>query len=143
MTTTHPILITAALAAGLTCWSTLGASFFFPQPLRDGVARHAKGARQAAQATAFFISAQNFFALSLSVTIGLGGFAATALTVVTVIALFLIFGEAVLHQVGAPAVGARHEFGNHSGKGIISLPLEPLPLLDRGFPRNPKLETRN
>ena len=127
MTTIHLILTTAAPAARPACWSIPGGLFFFPQPLRDRVARHAKGARQAAQAAPFFVGAQNFFALLLRVTVRLRRFPATALTVMTEIALLLIFREAMLHEVGATTVGARHKFGNHSGERIISLPLEPLP----------------
>jgi hypothetical protein len=115
MTTTHLILTRGAPTARLTCWSIPGASFFFPQPLGDGVARHAKGARQAAQATAFFVGAQDFFALFVGVPIGLRVFPAVTATVLTEIPLLLIFREAVLHKVGAPAMGAGHKFGNHSG----------------------------
>ena len=127
MTITHPILITAAPAARPAWWLSLGASFFFPQPLRDGVARYAKGARQAAQGTAFFIGAQNFLALFRGVAVGLGRFPTTTLTVMAEISLLLIFREAVFHEVGAAAVGAHHKFGNHGGEPIIPLPLEPLP----------------
>ena len=131
MTTTHLILTTVAPAARLTWRLVPGASFFFPEPLRHGIARHAKGACQAAQGTAFLVSAQNFCALFFGIPIWLGRFAATAVTVVTEIALLLIFCEAVFHEVVASTVGARHKFGNHSGEGITSLPLEPLPKKQR------------
>ena len=127
MTITHPILRGAFPPGPPTWWLTRGASFFFAQPLCDAITRHAKRAGQAAQGTAFFVGAQNFFALLFRITIRLRVFPTTALTVVTKIPLLVIFREAVLHELVAPTVDAPDQLSNHDVEGIISLPLEPLP----------------
>ena len=127
MTTIHPVPTRAVPAARPASWLVRGALFFFAQPLRDGVARHAKGSRQATQAAAFFVGSQNLIALLCRVAVRLRRLPTTAPTVVTVIPLLPVFREAVLHQPLAAAMQTANHFDYHARDSTTPLPLEPLP----------------
>ena len=73
----------------------------------------AEGASQAAQRRAFFVGAQNLFALSFAITKRLRIVTTAAMAVFTVIALFAISGQAVAQQIFTAAMAAFNRDCNH------------------------------
>ncbi len=78
----------------------------FFEPLTNRIARHAKGACQAAQTAALLVSTQYFILLFYGVAIGLWVGAAAASAVLAQIALFAIGGASVMDELFAATMGA-------------------------------------
>ncbi len=110
MTRVHPILKSSRLAAaGLEQQafdSVEGVSLLFFEPTAACIASHAKGARQAAQTAALFVSTQYFILFVCGVAIGLWVGAATASAVRAQIALFAVGGAPVMDELFAATMGA-------------------------------------
>ena len=116
-TTAHPTPVWFAQAhqrrVGARSRSRVGARRLFFKPRADGVPGDAEGASQSPQRGAFFVGAQNLFALSLAIAKRLRIVTTAAIAVFTVIALFSISGEAIAEQIFTTAVTAFNGDCNH------------------------------
>lgn len=110
MTIARPILKSSPLAAATleqrAFDSAGGVSLLFFEPTADRSARHAKGARQAAQTAARLVSAQYFILFLCGVALGLRVGAATASAVLAQIALFAVGGAPVMYELFAATMSA-------------------------------------
>ena len=109
-------------------WSTPGVELLFFEPVADRITRHAKGALQTAQGTAFFVGTENLFPLFFGVTIGLRILAAAALANFAPEALFPIAGVPVSNQLFTFAVTTSQGDDNHAPQSLSSHLICPLPL---------------
>jgi hypothetical protein len=86
-------------------------SFF--EPTGDRITGDAEGASQTAQTAALIVGAQDHFALTVGITIGLWVISAITSTVVAEVALFAILGQTVTSNVGTLAMPTQELFSNH------------------------------
>ena len=112
MTTAHPTPARDKQLPGASR-RVLARGLPFFDPSGDRVTRDAEGARQAAQRTAFIVSAQDLFALLLCVSVAARSFSTALTTIAAQVTLAAIRSQAITHQPLALAMLTSQSNSDH------------------------------